>query len=78
MLHRVLANQAVALLVGLMESKKGTISYSDVVETYNSASGIRKVMLRIQRKRVVASVLPCRRRTDVEEITSKTCAVAAI
>ena len=58
MLRCVLASQAVALSVSLMEPEKGTISYSDVVETYNSASGIRKVMLRIQRKRVVASVLP--------------------
>jgi hypothetical protein len=78
MLHRMLANQAAALSVSLMEPKKGTIPYSDVVETYNSASGIGKVMLRIQRKRVVASILPRRRRTDVEEIASKTRAVAAI
>jgi len=78
MFRRVLANQAAALSVSLMEPKKGTISYSDIVETYNSASGIRKVMLRVQRKRVVAHVLPRRRRTDVEEVASPTCAVAAI
>ena len=78
MFHRVLAIQAAALSVSLMKPKKGGISYSDVVETYNGTSGIRKVMLRIQRKRVVAFVLPRRRRTDVEEVASKTCAVAAI
>ena len=70
MFHPVIANQAAALSVSLMEPKKGTISYSDVVETYNSASGIRKVMLRIQRKRIVALVLPRRRSTDVEEVAS--------
>ena len=43
----MLANQAAALSVSLMEPKGGTISYSDVVETYDSASGIGKVMLRI-------------------------------
>jgi hypothetical protein len=58
MLRRMLASQAVALSVSLMELK-GTISYSDVVETHNSASRIRKIMLGIQRKRVVASALPC-------------------
>ena len=50
MLHRMFATQAVALSVSLTEPKKGTIPYSDVVETYNSASGIGKVMLGIQRK----------------------------
>ena len=74
----MLANQAAALSVSLMELKKRAISYSDIVETYSSATGIRKVMLRVQWKRVVAHVLPRRRRTDIEEVASKTYAVAAI
>jgi hypothetical protein len=50
--------------------EEGIMSYSDVINPYSSGSSIWQVMLRIQRKRIVALVLPRRRSTDVEEVAS--------
>jgi hypothetical protein len=51
--------------------KKGIVPYSDIIKPYNGATSIGKIMLRIQRKRIVASVLPRRRSADIEEVTSQ-------
>ena len=71
MAHRALASQAITQPhQSRLVAQEGTMSYSDIIKPYISSSSIWQVMLGIQRKRIVALVLPRRRSTDVEEVAS--------
>ena len=71
MFYHALASQAITQPISLVSvPEEGIMSYSDVINPYSSSSSIWQVMLRIQRKRIVALVLPRRRSTDVEEVAS--------